>query len=156
MFKDIIGHNEIIKRLKNIISSGRIANAYVFSGPPEVGKEFVAINFAKSLNCLADTEKPCDKCISCKKIDSGNHPDVRQIKPEGTKLKIDQMRLLQKQGNYRAVEGKYKIYIINESEKMTPEAANSLLKILEEPPGTMVLILITSMYNALLPTIRSR
>ncbi len=66
------------------------------------------------------------------------------------------MRFLQKQGNYRAVEGKYKISIINEAEKMTPEAANSLLKILEEPPGIMVLILITSMYRSILPTIRSR
>lgn len=156
MFKDVIGHNEVIKNLKNAISSGRIANAYIFSGPAEVGKEFVAINFAKSINCLTNTDDSCDKCISCKKIDNGNHPDVRQIKPEGTKLKIDQMRFLQKQGNYKAIEGKYKIYIINEAEKITLEAANSLLKILEEPPGTMILILITSIYNALLPTIRSR
>ncbi len=156
MFKDVIGHNQVIKNLKNAISSGRIANAYIFSGPTEIGKEFTAINFAKALNCLDVSDDSCDRCISCKKIENGNHPDVRQIKPEGTKLKIDQMRFLQKQGNYRAVEGKYKIYIISESEKMTQQAANSLLKILEEPPGAMILILITSEYNAILPTIRSR
>lgn len=156
MFRDVIGHDKIVESLKNAISSGRIANAYIFSGPTELGKEFVAINFAKSLNCSAGKDDSCDECKSCKKIDSGNHPDVRLIKPESAKLKIDQMRFLQKQGNYRAVEGKYKIFIIDEAEKMTPEAANSLLKILEEPPGTMVLILITSMYRTLLPTIRSR
>ncbi len=87
MFKDVIGHNEIVKSLKNVISSGRIANAYIFSGPTEIGKEFVAINFAKSLNCLSGKDESCDECISCRKIDNGNHPDVRLIRPEGTKLK---------------------------------------------------------------------
>ncbi len=156
MFADVIGHEETVKKLKNALRSGRIANAYIFSGPEGVGKEFVAINFAKALNCLSDGEVPCDKCISCRKIDDGNHADVMVIRPESTRLKIDQMRALQRQGSYRAVEGDYKIYIIAEAEKMTVEAANSMLKTLEEPPGVMVLILLTSAYSALLPTIRSR
>jgi DNA polymerase-3 subunit delta' len=156
MFSDVIGHKEVVDRLRNAIRSGRIANAYIFSGPADVGKEFVAINFAKALNCLSNGEDSCDECISCRKIDDGNHADVMVIRPEGTRLKIDQMRSLQRQGSYRAMEGNYKVYIITEAEKMTAEAANSLLKTLEEPPGAMVLILLTSVYSALLPTIRSR
>jgi DNA polymerase-3 subunit delta' len=156
MFSDVIGHKEVVERLKNTIRSGRIANAYIFCGPADVGKEFVAINFAKALNCLSNGEDSCDKCISCRKIDDGNHADVMVIRPEGTRLKIGQMRSLQRRGAYRAMEGNYKVYIITEAEKMTPEAANSLLKTLEEPPGIMVLILLTSVYSALLPTIRSR
>lgn len=156
MLSDVIGHKEIVERLKNALRSGRIANAYIFSGPPDVGKEFVAINFAKALNCLSNGEDSCDKCISCRKIDDGNHADVMVIRPESTRLKIDQIRSLQRQGSYRAMEGNYKVYIIAESEKMTVEAANSVLKTLEEPPGVMVLILLTSIYSALLPTIRSR
>ena len=156
MFSDVIGHKEVIESLKNALRSDRVANAYIFSGPEEVGKEFVAINLAKGLNCLSDGEVPCDKCISCRKIDDGNHGDVMVIRPEGTRLKIGQMRFLQRQGAYRAVEGDYKVYIIAEAEKMTAEAANSILKTLEEPPSVMVLILLTSVYSALLPTIRSR
>jgi len=156
MFSDVIGHKEVVGKLKNAIRSGRVANAYIFSGPVGVGKEFVAINFAKALNCLSDGEDSCDECISCRKIDDGNHADVMVIRPEGTRLKIDQMRSLQRQGSYRAMEGNYKVYIITEAEKMTAEAANSLLKTLEEPPGVMVLILLTSVYSSLLPTIRSR
>ena len=159
MFSDVIGHKEIIEKLKNALRSGRIANAYIFSGPKDIGKEFVAMNFAKALNCLSSdrsSEDSCDKCISCRKIDDGNHADVMVIRPEGTRLKINQMRSLQRQGSYRAMEGNYKVYIITEAEKMTAEAANSMLRTLEEPPGAMVLILLTSIYSALLPTIRSR
>lgn len=156
MFSDVIGHKEVVERLKNAIRFGRIANAYIFSGPVDVGKEFVATNFAKALNCLSNGEKPCDECISCRKIDDGNHADVMVIRPEGARLKISQMRFLQRQGSYRAIEGNYKVYMITEAEKMTAEAANSLLKTLEEPPGAMVSMLLTSVYSALLPTIRSR
>ena len=156
MFSDVIGNGDVLERLRNALRSGRIANAYIFSGPADVGKEFVAINFAKALNCLSSSDDPCDKCISCRKIDDGNHADVMIIRPERSRLKIDQMRSLQRQGSYRAMEGNYKVFIIAEAEKMTAEAANSMLKTLEEPIGVMVLILLTSVYSALLPTIRSR
>ena len=156
MFSDVIGHKEAIERLKNALRSGRIANSYIFSGPENIGKEFVAVNFAKALNCISSSEDSCDKCISCRKIDDGNHPDIVVIRPQGARLKIDQVRSLQRQGAYKPIEGKRKVYIITEAEKMTAEAANSLLKTLEEPPGNMVLILVTSAYDALLPTIRSR
>ncbi len=156
MFSDVIGHSEIIYKLKNIIKSGRIANAYIFAGPSEVGKEFVAINFAKAINCKEFDDDCCDKCLSCRRINDGNHTDVRIIHPEGTKLKIDQIRLLKKQETYKAIEGEYKVYIIVDAEKMTIESANSVLKTLEEPSDKTVFILITQTYDSLLPTIRSR
>lgn len=156
MFSDVIGHSNVIDRLKNIIKSGRIANAYIFSGPSDVGKKFVAINFAKALNCKEFKDDCCDKCVSCRRINDGNHSDVRIIRPDGTKLKIDQMRFLKKQEAYRAIEGEYKVYIIADAEKMTLESANSILKTLEEPSNNTIFILLTEDYNALLPTIRSR
>ncbi|MBD3184235.1 DNA polymerase III subunit delta' [Candidatus Poribacteria bacterium] len=156
MLDDVMGHGSVVKSLKNALRSKKIANSYLFSGLEGIGKEFVALNFAKALNCNEVDDDCCDKCISCRKINDGNHADVMIIRPAGTRLKIDQMRVLQRQGSYRAVEGNYKVYMITQAEKMTAEAANSILKILEEPPGLMVLILLTSIYTAILPTIRSR
>lgn len=156
MFADVIGHIEIIKCLRNAIRSGRIANAYIFFGPPGVGKKLTALNFAKALNCMNSPDDACETCISCKKINDGNHPDVIAIEPEGQRIKIDQVRLLQKQSAYKPMEGRYKVYMIFEAEKMTLEAANSLLKTLEEPPSNTVILLISTAYSFLLPTIRSR
>jgi len=156
MFSQVIGHNKNIALLQNILRTNKIANAYLFAGPPNIGKEFVAINFAKALNCLEAEADACDKCISCRKIDDSNHPDVRIIRPEGAWMKIDQIRGLQRQISRRPMEGRYKVYILTDVERMNLPAANSFLKTLEEPPGAAVLILLTSNYNALLPTIRSR
>ena len=156
MFSDVIGHNDVIDKLRNIIKSGRIANAYIFAGASEVGKEFVAINFAKTLNCTEVNGDSCDQCVSCRRINDRNHTDVRVIHPDGAKLKIEQMRFLKRQGSYKALESMYKIYIITEADKMTVEAANSILKTLEEPSGDSLFILLTSNYNSILPTIRSR
>lgn len=156
MFSDVIGHSNVIDKLKNIIKSGRVANAYIFAGPPDIGKEFVAINFAKALNCKEFKDDCCDKCVSCRRIEDGNHTDVRIIRPEGAKLKIDQIRLLKRQETYKAIEGEYKVYIIVDAEKMTLESANSILKTLEEPSDKTIFILLTQAYNSLLPTIRSR
>ncbi|HIE30619.1 TPA: DNA polymerase III subunit delta' [Candidatus Poribacteria bacterium] len=162
MFNQVIGHQKNIELLQNILRTNKIAAAYLFAGPPNIGKEFVAINFAKALNCLEGSVRhfpyadACDKCLSCRKIDDGNHPDVRIIRPEGAWMKIDQIRLLQRQISRRPLEGRYKVYILTDVERMNLPAANSFLKTLEEPPGASVLILLTSNYNALLPTIRSR
>jgi len=158
MLNDVIGHQTNIEFLKNSLSSGRIANAYLFAGAPDVGKEFTAVNFAKALNCLnpKDDHDSCDSCASCKKIESGNHPDVQKISPQGAWIKINQIRDLQKQVGFKPMEGKRKIYIILESERMTRETANAFLKTLEEPPGVSTIILITTNMNALLSTIISR
>jgi DNA polymerase-3 subunit delta' len=162
MFSQVIGHHKNIELLQNILRTNKVANAYLFAGPPNIGKEFVAVNFAKALNCVEGSgghfpyADACDRCISCRKIDDSNHPDVRIIRPEGAWMKIDQIRGLQRQISRRPMEGRYKVYILTDVERMNLPAANSFLKTLEEPPGASVLILLTSNYNALLPTIRSR
>ena len=156
MFSDIIGHQKNIEYLQNTLLMNRVAQAYLFAGPPNVGKEFVAVTFAKALNCVASEADACNECLSCRKINDNNHPDVQIIRPEGTWFKIDQIRRMQKQISYRSMEGRYKVYILTDVEQMTLPAANSFLKTLEEPPGASVLILLTANYNALLPTIRSR
>jgi len=156
MFGEVIGHQKNIEMLQNALLKNRIAPAYLFAGLANMGKEFVAITFAKALNCLEAEADSCDKCISCRKIDDNNHPDVRVIRPDGAWMKIDQIRDLQKQLSYRPMEGRYKVYILTDVERMTLQAANSFLKTLEEPPGSSVLILLTANYSGLLTTIQSR
>ncbi|MDE0185995.1 MAG: DNA polymerase III subunit delta' [Candidatus Poribacteria bacterium] len=156
MRSPIIGHEQIIEQLLHAIESNRVAGAYLFAGPANVGKETVALYFAKSINCTALEQGPCNSCLSCRKIDNGNHPDMQIINPLGAWMKIDQIRELQKRIVYRPLEGNRKVYILNEVDCMNLEAANCLLKTLEEPPAASVLVLITSNLDALLPTIRSR
>ena len=152
----IIGHHQILKQLYHAIASDRVAGAYLFVGVANVGKETVALNFAKSINCRTSDEGACGTCLSCRKADDGNHPDLQIIRPSGAWIKIDQIRELQKRIIYRPLEGVRKVYILAEAERMNLEAANCLLKTLEEPPADSVLILLTTNLDALLPTIRSR
>ena len=152
----IIGHHQILKQLHHAIASNRVAGAYLFVGVANVGKETVALNFAKSINCRTSDEGACGTCLSCRKADDGNHPDLQIVRPSGAWIKIDQIRELQKRIIYRPLEGARKVYILTEAERMNLEAANCLLKTLEEPPADSVLILLTTNLDALLPTIRSR
>ena len=152
----IIGHHQILKQLYHAIASNRVAGAYLFVGVANVGKETVALHFAKSINCRTSGEGACGTCLSCRKADDGNHPDLQIVRPSGAWIKIDQIRELQKRIIYRPLEGVRKVYILTEAERMNLEAANCLLKTLEEPPADSVLILLTTNLDALLPTIRSR
>ncbi len=156
MFRDIVGHDKNIEALRNALRSGRIAGAYLFAGPAHVGKEFTAMMFAKAIHCKTADADACGRCVSCRKIDDGNHPDVRLIRPQGNWMKIDQVRAMQRQLTYRPMEGHYKVCILTDADRMTTQAANSMLKTLEEPPGDTVIILITAKYDAILLTIRSR
>ena len=156
MEQQIVGHEQIITQLRHAIQSSRVAGAYLFVGPAGVGKETVAIHFAKSINCLELGENPCGTCLSCRKTDAGNHPDLQIVGPSGAWIRIDQIRELQKRIVFRPFEGVRKIAILREAERMNLEAANCLLKTLEEPPAESVLILLTTNLDALLPTIRSR
>ena len=154
----IIGHQQIIEQLQRTVTSERIAGAYLFVGPAGVGKETVARYFAQLIFCQQEAQPPtvCGTCLACRKVDSGNHPDLQFIRPEGSLLKIGQIRELQRQVIYEPLEASRKIYILTEVDRMNPEAENCLLKTLEEPPAASVLILVTSNIQALLPTTRSR
>lgn len=154
----IIGHQQIVEQLQHTVASDRIAGAYLFVGPVGVGKETVAHYFAQLIFCQQETHPPtaCGTCLACRKMDSANHPDLQFIRPDGSTLKIGQIRELQKQIIYEPLEASRKIYILTDVERMTDEAENCLLKTLEEPPAASVLILLTSNMRALLPTTRSR
>ena len=158
MQNTIIGHEHIVTQLQNAVKSERVAGAYLFSGEQGVGKETVALYFAGLILCESSAEGivPCGDCRSCRKIKSGNHPDLQIIRPEGSQLKIDQIREMQQQISYQPLEGPRKIYIIANTEKMNVYTANSLLKTLEEPPAASTIILLTENLNSILPTIRSR
>ncbi len=158
MQNPIIGHQQITEQLQRTVASDRIAGAYLFVGPTGVGKETVARYFAQLIFCQQDTQPPtvCGACLACRKVDSGNHPDLQFIYPDGSQLKIGQIRELQKQIIYEPFEASRKVYILTDVERMTEEAENCLLKTLEEPPASSVLILVTSNIRALLPTTRSR
>jgi len=156
LFKDIKGQSQAIKILQKEIASSSISGAYLFIGPSGVGKSLTALTFAKALNCKEGGRDSCDRCSSCRKIDHQNHPDVRIITPEKDTIKIEQIRNLKKEISYKLYEGRKKVWIIKETDKFSLEAANSLLKILEEPPPQTVLILISQTQEKLLPTILSR
>lgn len=159
LFRDIKGQDSAISFLKAAVDNGRVANAYIFVGPCGVGKKAVALNFAKAINCRSQQdERPCEKCESCVKINSSGHPDVVVIKPDedSSSLKIGAIRELTRSIGLKPYEAAHKVYIIDEAPSMKPEAANALLKSLEEPSAGTVLILITESLDALLPTIRSR
>lgn len=158
MQNPIIGHQQIVEQLQRTVASDRIAGAYLFVGPTSVGKETIARYFAQLIFCQQDTQPPtvCGTCLACRKADSGNHPDLQLIRPDGSLLRIGQIRELQKQIIYEPLEANRKVYILTDVERMNAEAENCLLKTLEEPPASSVLILLTSNIEALLPTTRSR
>ncbi|MBM3216134.1 DNA polymerase III subunit delta' [Candidatus Poribacteria bacterium] len=155
-FASIIGHGTQIELLRRTLRSQRVAGAYLFSGPAHLGKERVARAFAAALNCERQGDDTCGTCPSCRKVAEESHPDVRFVAPDGATFKIEQVRDIRHQIAFKPVEGRYKVYVLTDVEKMRPEGANALLKTLEEPPGSGVLILVTANLSALLPTIRSR
>ena len=156
-FTDILGQGWAISLLRRTIETNRIPHALVFTGPKGVGRFLTATTVAKALNCLGDVQGDCcDRCLSCTKIAKGVHPDVHLLAPEGSSLKIDQVRGLNQEVTLRPYEGRRKVFILDQAETMTEQAQNALLKTLEEPPGRAVLVLIAPEVSALLPTLASR
>jgi DNA polymerase-3 subunit delta' len=155
-FKDIYGHEKQISVLQTAVSRSRIHHAYLFYGIEGVGKRTVAEVFAKVLNCRSNSIDACDDCLSCVKIDRGNHPDVVTIKAEGQFIKIKEIRELQEQMKFRPLEGRKRIFIIDDADRMNIVSANALLKTLEEPSASNILILITARPHQLPMTILSR
>lgn len=149
---------QVYQMLQNSIQKNRVAHAYIFEGERGTGKKDASILLAKSLYCeQADIhERPCNQCINCRRISSGNHPDVHMIEPDGLSVKKEQIQFLQEEFTKKGVESNRKVYIINQAEKMTVQAANSLLKFLEEPLSDTTAILISDQAQKILPTIISR
>lgn len=142
--------------LQRVLSSRNPSHAYFFFGSPLSRKEEKAREFGMALLCANQAETPCGLCIPCKKIESGNHPDFRWLKPDGERIKLAQVLAMKGETQYGPMEGPWKIIVISQSETLTEEAAQSLLKILEEPPGKTIFILIAVHPAALLPTLVSR
>ena len=151
----VVGHKWAVELLERSLANGRTAHAYLLLGLPQIGKTTLALNFAQVLNCLGEG-KPCGQCRSCLKIAHGNHPDVRVIEAVNGTIKIDQIRAMQREVVLSPHEGRWKVYIIRQMERATTEAANCLLKTLEEPPDQVILVLTASDMDQLLPTIISR
>lgn len=151
----IIGHEWAVEFLKSALAKGRVAHAYLFVGPPQIGKRTLALYFAQALNCLNE-RRPCGECSSCRKISRGLHPDVRLIESEGGTIKIEQIRDVQREVALSPFEGDYRIYLIREIERATLPALNCLLKTLEEPPKHVVLLLTSTEISPLPETVVSR
>ncbi len=156
-FSEIIGHDRPVGILRRALKNDALAHAYLFSGEPGIGKRTTALVFAAALNCLVSKgQEACGTCPSCRKVASGNHPDVHVLAQDGDEIKIDQVREAQATLSLRPFEGRRKVLIVDGAEAMNEASSNAFLKTLEEPPGESLIILITAMPQSLLATIRSR
>ncbi len=157
-FTDIVGQEQLKEHLQNAIAMNKVSHAYIINGERNAGKEFIAKVFAMALQCEKKEVEPCGECHSCKQALSNNQPDIIYISHEKPNtIGVEDIRA---QINNDIVIKPYssprKIYIVNEGEKMTPQAQNALLKTLEEPPEYAVIVILTTNVEALLPTVLSR
>ncbi|MCK4754082.1 MAG: DNA polymerase III subunit delta' [Calditrichia bacterium] len=183
-FKELTIQTAVKDRFCKSMTTGRLAHAYLFYGPEGGGKEAFALEIAKALNCQNEAKRPCNECPSCTKISQLKHPDVKFIIPEAkkwnsqdiqkkyqlkaenpysrieytgtTSISIEKIRDLKNEAKYTPYEGQKKVFILTEAEKITREGANSFLKLLEEPPENLIIILINSSLSTILDTIKSR
>jgi DNA polymerase-3 subunit delta' len=156
-FSSLLGQNKALTLLSRAVAGGRLAHAYLFAGPDGVGKRTAAHALAAVLLCRnPDGMEPCGVCPGCQKMRSANHPDLLLIQPEGAAIKIDQIRELKKALTFAPFESRQRVVLIEDVQSMRREAANSLLKVLEEPPPENLLILIGSTGGPILDTIVSR
>ena len=157
-FQKVVGHQEIITHLQNAISMNKVSHAYLFGGESGSGKKMMASLFAMTLQCEKHGVEPCMECPSCKKAQSQNHPDIIYVKHEKPNtISIDEIReQLINDVMIKPYSSPYKIYIIDEAQKLTLQAQNALLKTIEEPPAYGIILLLTTNADAFLPTILSR
>jgi DNA polymerase III subunit delta' len=155
---NIYGHHKQIGMLKKALTQKRVGQAYIFSGPDAVGKRTLALEFAQSLNCekVDKFYDACGQCPSCLKAQHGNHSDIISVQADGQFIRINTIRDIQEQMKFKPLEGRLRVFIIGEADRMNEQAANALLKTLEEPSAANLLILITSRPYSLPATILSR
>ena len=158
-----IGHERVIESLRNAEQRGRLAHAYLFTGPSQIGKTTLATDLACIVNCQ-HIKKPCGECGPCKRILQGIHADVKIVRVSrddattGNRLSIgiDQIRQLEKEANLKPYEGTCRVFIVEETHLMSSEAANALLKTLEEPPDQVIILLLSSEPHTIPVTVVSR
>ena len=157
-FRDIIGHNQIIEHLKNAIRMEKISHAYILNGENNSGKMMLAEAFAMALQCEAGGDEPCMECRSCRQAKEHNQPDIIYVTHEKPNIiSVDDIRhQLNNDIVIKPYSSKYKIYIVDEAEKMNTQAQNALLKTIEEPPAYGIILLLTTNADSFLPTILSR
>jgi len=157
-FSDIYGHEKEIKVLQKTLAQKRTAHAYLFSGMSAIGKKTLAREFIKAINCeTSETlHDSCNECASCRKIQHESHPDIFYVEADGQYIRIAAIRQIQERTRCRPLEAKRRAFIIDDADKMNEEASNALLKMLEEPSSSNILVLITARPYSLLQTIISR
>ena len=157
-FKDIVGHEQIIEHLKTAIEMGKVSHAYILSGPDLSGKMMIAEAFARALLCEKQDPDGCGECRSCRQSDDRNNPDIIYVKHDKPNtISVDDIRTqLNNDIVIKPYSNQYKIYIVDEAEKMNQQAQNALLKTIEEPPAYAVIMLLTTNADSFLQTIRSR
>ena len=149
----VVGHDEAVGMLKEAVSSERVTHAWLFTGPPGIGKLHTARVFAAALNCPAGGDGTCD---TCRRILRGVHPDIHLIFPEGDNLLVEDVRAVREEASRTHHEARTAVFILDEADRMTEAAANALLKVLEEPPPEVVVVLVARSAEALGGTVPSR
>lgn len=154
-FKTVVGHEKIIAHFEEVIKMGKVSHAYLLSGEDGSGKMTLAKAFAEALLC--ENHQGCGECTACRQVESGNHPDLIYITHEKYEIRVDEIRKgINETIDIKPYSGKYKIYIIDDADRMNQGAQNALLKTLEEPPAYAVILLLTNNKDRLLNTILSR
>lgn len=157
-FKEFVGNEQIIRNLQNSIINNKLSHAYIINGSSGCGKKLLANTFAKTLQCETNAKDACCNCISCKVFDSSNHPDIIYVK--STNIKSIGVEDIRQQvvniAHIKPYKYKYKIFIIEDADKMTVQAQNSILKTIEEAPSYAIFLLLSNKINNFLPTIISR
>jgi DNA polymerase-3 subunit delta' len=156
-FRELMGQARVVTLLQHVALHGRIANGYLFSGPVDSGQKVAALAFARLVNCEQPQDgDACGACRPCRQLEQGHSPDLLIVEPQGAKIKIEQIRALGPQTQFGPAEFRWRFILVDEAEKMTEPAANSFLKLLEEPAENTAFILLTFNESALLPTLVSR
>jgi DNA polymerase-3 subunit gamma/tau len=154
-FEDVVGQEYVVKSIRNSVHSNKISHAYLFCGPRGTGKTTMARLLAKAVNCQDPEHAPCQKCDDCIAADNGTHPDIIEMNAANTRG-IDDIRSLINSAMLAPMQGRYKVYIIDEAHQLSGDAASALLKILEEPPAHDIFVLATTDPQKMFPTIISR
>jgi DNA polymerase-3 subunit delta' len=153
---DIAGQEQALQVLRRAVAAGKVAHAYLFTGPEGVGKASCALALAGALNCERAPGRGCNECPSCHKVEQGLHPDLLHLEPDGTFIKIDQVRTMEQHLSFAPHEGRFRLVLIDGADKLNLNAANALLKSVEEPRPRTLFVLVAAAGHLVAPTLVSR